>query len=151
MFESRLASALNALDPRRMTWVEAESSKVGARIIPPSIWKAMQTAPRVEIRAPLAARAAFLCRAYADLTEDPVVLHTQIDRLRPYHAASDIEAWQGLAHVGDWQGLARRLIAEHYDPSYRKSATRVNDETQVVDLPDLDDATLSAAAKRLVS
>lgn len=149
MFESRIAAALNTLDPTRMTWVEAESSKVGARSIPPSLWTAMGAAPRVEVRAPLAARAAYLCRAYADLTDDPAVLHAQIDRLRPYHAAAGIDAWQALADAGDWAQLASGLIADHYDPRYGKTAVLRNTDAQVVELADLDDETLNDAAKAL--
>ena len=151
MFETRIAAALNALDPARMTWVEAESSKVGARAVPPSLWSAMCAAPRVELRAPLAARAAYLCRAYADLTDDPTVLQAQIDRLRPYHAAATIAAWQVLADVGDWSTLASGLIADHYDPRYGKTAVQREVDAQIVELADLDDQTLIIAAKRLAA
>jgi len=151
MFESRLAAALNALNPTRMTWVEAESSKVGARVIPPSLWTLMCGSPRVEIRAPLAARVAYLCRAYADLTDDQSKLHDQIERLRPYHAADMIAAWQALADAGDWSQLAQGLIADHYDPRYVKSAARLPHDTQPIDVPDLDEETLASTARRLVA
>ncbi len=149
MFKSRLAAALNGLDPARMTWIEAESSKIGARVVPPALWTAMRTAPRVEIRAPLTARAAFLCRAYADLTDDPAHLRAQINRLRPYHAANKITVWQGLADAGEWPALAGNLIADHYDPRYAKSAERSEVQTQVIELPDLDEQTMATTAKRL--
>ncbi|MGJ5619578.1 tRNA 2-selenouridine(34) synthase MnmH [Sulfitobacter sp. MF3-043] len=149
MFESRLAAALNTFDPTKMTWIEAESSKVGARSVPPSLWTAMCAAPRVEIRAPLPARAAYLCRAYADLTEDRANLHEQIDRLRPYHAGDTIAQWQAYADAGDWHKLAENLIADHYDPRYARSAVRLQNYTQVIDLLDLDDETLAITAARL--
>ena len=151
MFETRLAAALNALDPTRMTWVEAESSKVGARVIPPSLWTAMCAAPRVEIRAPLSARAAYLCRAYADLTDNQTNLRDQIDCLRPYHARGTIVAWQTLADGRDWPKLAESLIADHYDPRYAKSAARLQNKTHSIDLPDLDDETLVITAERLAA
>ncbi|MCL4153006.1 UNVERIFIED_CONTAM: hypothetical protein GTU68_052311 [Idotea baltica] len=62
-FETALACALDALDPKRPVLVEAESSKVGARIVPPSLWSAMKAAPRIEIDAPLDARAQYLANA----------------------------------------------------------------------------------------
>lgn len=151
MFESHLAAALNALDPIEMTWVEAESSKVGARVIPPSLWSSMCAAPRVEVRAPLAARAAYLCRAYADLTDDLTNLREQIDRLRPYHARVTIAAWQTLADAGDWYKLAASLIADHYDPRYSKSAAEHQNETQSIELVDLNDETLVTIAKQLAA
>ena len=50
--------------------VEAESSKVGNCRVPPQLWKAMQSVPRVAIAAPRAARAEYLTRAYHDMVED---------------------------------------------------------------------------------
>jgi tRNA 2-selenouridine synthase len=151
LFESRLATELSKLDPNRMTWIEAESSKVGARLIPPALWALMGSAPRIEIRAPLAARAAFLCRAYADLTEDIETLHRQIDRLRSYHAADKIDAWHALAEAGDFAALAAALVLDHYDPRYAKSAARHDMAMRHLDMNDLDDVTLAAAARRLMA
>jgi hypothetical protein len=37
------------LDPSRPVLIEAESSKIGDRMVPPILWKAMQTAPRIVI------------------------------------------------------------------------------------------------------
>ncbi len=151
MFESRLATTLQDLDPAQITWVEAESSKVGARIIPPSVWAAMGAAPRVEIRAPLAARSAYLCRAYADLTADPAGLHAVINRLQPYHASTTIAAWHALAKAGDWAQLAERLIADHYDPRYARSQIRSERNIQSIDLPDLNETTLVSTAQHLTT
>lgn len=149
MFETRLAAALALLDPHRVTFVEAESSKIGERVLPPSVWTAMQAAPRILIDAPLEARARFLCRAYADLTHDPDRLNRMIHHLRPYHAAAQIEAWQDQACAGDWQTLAAGLIALHYDPRYAKSAARQDGPVHRITLPDLDEGSLASAAQGL--
>ncbi len=45
MFETCIAAELNTLDPNKITFVEAESSKVGERMIPPSFWTLMADAP----------------------------------------------------------------------------------------------------------
>ena len=45
------------LDPARPVVVEAESSKVGERMVPPVLWQAMPAAPRIALAAPLAERA----------------------------------------------------------------------------------------------
>ncbi|MGC1495665.1 MAG: tRNA 2-selenouridine(34) synthase MnmH [Sulfitobacter sp.] len=151
MFESRIAAALNALDPNKMTWVEAESSKVGARVIPPSLWSAMSIAPRIELNVPLSARTDFLCRAYKDLTDDTGALHEVINRLRPYHSGETIAAWQGLADAQDWPALAQGLITHHYDPRYTKSAGRTQAEHHHITLANLNKATLIQTAKTLVT
>ncbi|QFT57893.1 tRNA 2-selenouridine synthase [Sulfitobacter sp. THAF37] len=150
LFESRVAAEMGCLDPERLTWVEAESSKIGDRIVPPALWSAMLDAPRVEIDAPLAARAAYLCDAYADLTEDPARLQNQIDQLRPYHAGTQIEVWKTQAEAGDFTALAAGLVEAHYDPRYRKGSLSAATPRQRLALDDLSPATLRAAAARLV-
>ncbi|MGY9053606.1 MAG: tRNA 2-selenouridine(34) synthase MnmH, partial [Rhodobacterales bacterium] len=70
MFETNLAAKLATLDPNITTFVEAESSKVGERSIPPSLWALMANASRIQINAPIEARSNFLCRAYEDITHD---------------------------------------------------------------------------------
>ncbi|MFD2738252.1 tRNA 2-selenouridine(34) synthase MnmH [Sulfitobacter aestuarii] len=149
MFETRLITALGALNPARMTFVEAESSKIGARIIPPALWSMMGAAPRVEIAAPLSARAKFLCRAYEDLTEDHALLSAQIEKLRPFHSAEQIESWQHQAMAGNWRQLAEGLIARHYDPTYQKSAARAAAPLRRLALQDLSESSLAATAERL--
>lgn len=149
MFESRLAAALEALDPARLTWVEGESSKIGARMIPPALWTAMRAAPRLEITAPLGARAAFLTTAYADLTRTPATLIRRIDQLRPYHAAETLTDWKEMAQRGDWQTLAAALMAQHYDPRYLKSQARAEQTAEPLRLEALDAQTLAETARDL--
>lgn len=151
MFESRLAAACAKLDPNKITWVEAESSKIGDRVVPPALWTRMCAAPRIEISAPLAARAEFLCHAYEDLTSDPAQFGVQIDQLRAYHPAELIGQWHDLAKSGDWQTLAAGLVSTHYDPRYAKSAARAAAPLRCLQLPDLSDATLRQTAEKLLS
>ena len=151
MFESHIAAALAPLDPMQITWIEAESSKIGTRVLPPSLWTAMSAAPRVEITAPIGARAAFLCATYADITDNPAGLDAQLAHLQPFHSAATLKAWRALAASRNWQVLAEALIREHYDPSYLKSTTRSEASTQHITLPDLTEATLHATAQRLIT
>lgn len=149
MFESRVAETLGKLDPTRITFVEAESSKIGSRVIPPALWTSMQSAPRIGIEAPLHERAVFLCRAYADLTADEDTLHEQINHLRPYHAREVIEQWHAMAATDDWKGLALGLISAHYDPRYAKSAAEGPDPERLFALADLTDITLRQTAQAI--
>ena len=150
MFETRLAAALGGLDPTKITWIEGESSKIGARMVPPAVWAAMCAAERVEITAPLKERAAFLTTAYADLTQNIPRLIQAIDHLRSYHAKSTIEDWQALARSGEWQALAAALMSVHYDPRYLKSQARAEKRAQQIALPDLGPQTLAQAAQELI-
>lgn len=149
MFETRLASALRKLDPTRVTWVEAESSKVGNCTVPPSLWAQMQAAPSIEISAPLEARAQYLTTAYADLTANPQKLLSQIKMLQPFHAVKTISTWQRLALEGDFTALAAGLMADHYDPRYTKSAQTATPPQAQVSLTDLGTTTLKETALHL--
>lgn len=121
-FETKLAVALAALDPARPVVVEAESSKIGARIIPPSLWEAMKQAPRIRIDAPLDARAAYLVRAYDDVLSDTQRLGFLLDKLRAFRGNAVVDGWLDMIASGDKLGLTRALMQQHYDPSYDKSA-----------------------------
>ena len=120
MFESRLLGVLDRLDPARPILVEAESSKIGERIVPPMLWKAMLAAPRIELAAPLEARASYLAAEYRHLEDDRAVLEDVFARL-PLRGRA-LENWRRLADDGELETLAAGLMVGHYDPAYRRSA-----------------------------
>ena len=123
-FETRLASGLAALDPARPVLVEAESSRIGERMVPPALWKAMRAAPRIAVAAEPAVRAAYLTRAYADVTADPAELVARLRSLVPLQGRARVDGWCAMAEAGEHEALAAALIAEHYDPRYAKGAMR---------------------------
>ena len=151
MFESRLAMALAGLDPARPVFVEAESSKIGEVIVPPSLWKAMIAAPRYEVNAPLAARAAHLVRSYPDMVSDAVKLESVLAKLVRYHGHDRVDAWRALAAAGEYARMAAELVTEHYDPKYTRISRDGAPTPVPLDLPDLEDATLADVAARMVS
>jgi tRNA 2-selenouridine synthase len=124
-FEARLAMAFDALDPARPVVIEAESSKVGECRLPPELWKAMVAAPRIAVTVPRAARAAYLVRAYADLTTDAGRLVEVVEKLRAAHPREVVDHWLALAGTGDFAALAEGLMARHYDPRYEKHRARM--------------------------
>ena len=150
-FESALAMAMAGLDPARPVVVEAESSKVGNCRLPPGLWKAMVAAPRVSVVAPLAARSAYLARAYADVSADLARLAGMIDLLRPMHAADVIEGWHRMAAAGAFEGLAGDLMARHYDPRYDKHRARMARAGAEVPVDSLAEADLPGIAARIVA
>ncbi|MBC7153421.1 MAG: tRNA 2-selenouridine(34) synthase MnmH [Rhodobacteraceae bacterium] len=145
-FEGAIARAIAGLDTARPGVVEAESSKIGALIVPPALWKAMSSARRLIVAAPLAARAAYLTRAYADILADRAALARILDGLRPLHPAEVIDAWLALAALGDDTTLAADLMARHYDPRYARHRARMGGEEARFDLPDLAPGTLERLA-----
>ncbi len=147
LFESRLLARIEALDPARPVVVEAESSKIGQRMVPPILWRAMQAAPRIELTATAEDRARYLVGAYRDIVADRAALEAVLDRL-PAHASPDRrKAWSAMIDAGDFEALATALMAFHYDPAYARSAKK---ETRrllgTVQVTPLDEATQEAAA-----
>lgn len=148
-FEGRLAMALARLDPTRPVVVEAESAKVGDCRLPPRLWRAMVEAPRVAIAAPPEARAAYLARAYADLTAEPDRLMATIQLLRPLHAGEVIEDWLALARQGAFQALALDLMQRHYDPRYDKHRARSPAPVAEIEAANLESKALPALAAQI--
>jgi tRNA 2-selenouridine synthase len=147
MFESRLLGLLDGFDPGRPLVVEAESSKVGERMVPPALWRAMAAAPRIELSAPPQARARYLVRAYRDIIEDRAALDEAMRRLPTPPGRKRLAAWAGLADAGDFETLALELMELHYDPAYRRSGGKDGRQSlRVVELADLTATDLDAAA-----
>ena len=148
LFESRLAMALEGLDPSRPLLVEAESSRIGEVNLPRGIWQAITRAPRIRLAVPAEARAAYTAGSYADACADPARVARTLDSLRPLHPAERIEDWLRMVDAGDWAGLSLGLMREHYDPRYERHRARHDDgRGRVVALERLED--LDAAASRV--
>ena len=151
-FEGRLHDALSRLDPARPVLIEAESSKIGARVIPPSLWAAMTAAPAIRIESPVAVRAARTVRDYAAIAADPTALDRALTRLPRHLGKETVSAWRALAAAGEVEALATELIVHHYDPAYgRQGAARGRAELARVGLASLDDAALEATAADVVA
>ncbi|MGZ6013818.1 MAG: tRNA 2-selenouridine(34) synthase MnmH [Caulobacteraceae bacterium] len=151
MFESRLLGEIDRLDAARPVVVEAESSKVGERMIPPGLWQAMAAAPRIDIAAPAPERARYLVRAYRDIVEDRAALDEALRRLPTPPSRKRLEAWHALADSGDFEALALALMELHYDPAYRRSSRRdTRPRLAILETPSLDPAGLSALADEIV-
>ncbi|MDH4386472.1 MAG: tRNA 2-selenouridine(34) synthase MnmH [Caulobacter sp.] len=123
-FESRLMGALADIDPARPVVVEAESSKIGDRMIPPVLWKAMQAAPRLSVKAEARDRVQYLVQTYAEITSDSEALGAALDRLPPLYGRQRLAEWVQMARSGDFSALAAALIEIHYDPAYERSNRR---------------------------
>ena len=147
LFESRLLAAIDGLDPTRPVVVEAESSKIGDRMVPPALWQAMAGAPRIEVAAPREARARYLAATYREIVEDRAALEEAFRRLPVYPARRRLDDWRRLADAGAHAQLAEALIELHYDPAYARSAKKDGrPRLGVVELADLTPADLVRAA-----
>jgi tRNA 2-selenouridine synthase len=120
LFESRILAAVEALDPARPVVIEAESSKVGQRMVPPALWRAMTAAPRIEVVASPTDRARYLAHAYADIGEDRGRLKEILTRLPDRPGKKRLQTWTAMVEAGEFEALAEALIETHYDPAHRR-------------------------------
>jgi tRNA 2-selenouridine synthase len=151
MFESRLLVALDRLDRSRTIVAEAESSKIGDRMVPPALWQAMAAAPRIELVAPRAERARYLVATYHDIVEDRAALDAALARLPTYPGRKRLEDWGRLADAGAFEELAEALIELHYDPAYSRSSRKdARPRLGAVELAGLAPADLEAAADEIL-
>ena len=146
-FEGALAKVMAAVDPARPVLIEAESSKIGDRLVPPSLWAAMKAAPRLRISAPLQERAAYLARTYSDVVRDPDVTKSILAKLSPFFSAKRMGELLKLVDEGDFLALASTLMEEHYDGRYRKGAMVPE---FAVELSRLDEDAIGKAAHQLL-
>jgi tRNA 2-selenouridine synthase len=150
LFESGLLEAIDRLDPRRGVLVEAESSKVGELIVPPSLWRLMREAPRIELRAPREERVRYLVKAYGDVIADPAGLAASISWLPTRLGRKRLAQWRELVETGRFEELAEALIEHHYDPAYARSGRADGREpAAVIEFKDLRPETLAGAARVL--
>ena len=124
MFETLLLEALERLDPAKTVYVEGESRKIGQLQVPGALIEAMRASECVVLEAVIETRVALLMEEYAHFFSDPGALGAQLDCLAELHGRERIEEWKELAANGEWRALVSRLLEEHYDPAYRRSAGR---------------------------
>jgi tRNA 2-selenouridine synthase len=151
MFESELLARADGFDPERPVFVEAESSKVGERMLPPALWSKMATARRIEVTATPEARARYLAAVYRDVVDDRAKLDEVLRRLPRPAGAKRRAAWGDLADAGDYAALASDLMELHYDPAYRRS-TRKHERPKLgtVDMAELAPGDFDRAAAEVL-
>jgi len=115
--------------------------------LPPKLWRAMVTAPRISIEAPRGARAEYLVRAYADLVADVARLDGVVASLAAAHPREVIAEWRAMVAAGEFVALADGLMAQHYDPRYGKHRARMEVPVTEVAVEGLDD--LASLADRI--
>jgi len=123
-FETALLQALNALDPARPVFVEAESRKIGRLHLPDALIGAIRGADCLAVEASVPARVDFLLGDYDYFLERPEWLAERLAILRGLQRSETLARWQGLVADRAWPELVRELLEAHYDPLYRRSQER---------------------------
>ena len=123
-FESLLRAALAGFDSARSVFVEGESRKIGQLQVPEALIETMRASECVLLEADLGTRVALLMEEYRHFFADPAALGAQLDCLAALHGRARVDEWKALAASAAWPELVERLLVEHYDPAYRRSAQR---------------------------
>jgi tRNA 2-selenouridine synthase len=123
MFESLLLQKLRALDAAREVFVEGESRKIGQLQVPAALIERMRASECLLLETPIEVRVELLMDEYRHFFSDLATLGAQLDCLVALHGKERVEEWKSLGASGDWAALVRRLLLEHYDPAYRRSAS----------------------------
>jgi tRNA 2-selenouridine synthase len=123
MFEGLVLKALNGFDVHKQVFVEGESKKIGQLQVPDALIARMRASECVMLDTAPGARVALLMDEYRHFFSDLPALNAQLDCLIGLHGKEKVGEWKALAVEGNWAGLVQRLLDEHYDPAYRRSAS----------------------------
>ena len=154
MFDSLVWDALRKFDPDKIVYVEAESRKIGQLQVPDALLARMRASPCVLIDAPLAERVAFLVDEYGHFLGDPQDLKAKLECLAGLHSKETIARWMNQVEQGQWEGLVADLLANHYDPAYRRATLKNFEQlaqARVLTPAKLDAASLAQMAAQLVA
>jgi tRNA 2-selenouridine synthase len=153
LFESRVLAALRGFDRAREVFVEAESKKIGQLHVPDALIARMRASGCVRVDAGVETRVALLLDEYRHFLGDRASLDAQLDCLVALHGRERIGEWKALAAGGEWPEFVRRLLLEHYDPAYKRSASRNFPrlaEARALRLDSPDESSFSGLAASLI-
>lgn len=153
-FDSLVLQELRTFDPTKPIWLEAESKKIGERQIPQALFEQMHACEPHRVEAPMAERVTLWREDYRHFEANPKQLIEQLAHLKPLVGSDEFEIWQVLADNQSMPELFERLMANHYDPAYRRSTLRHYpniDAAPLIRLPDLSKDALREVASMLVA
>ncbi len=122
MFESLLLRDVLSFDAEKEIYVEGESKKIGQLQVPEALIARMRASECVLLQTGVETRVALLLDEYRHFFADPAALGVQLDCLVALHGRERVGEWKALAAAGEWPSLVARLLEDHYDAAYRRSA-----------------------------
>jgi tRNA 2-selenouridine synthase len=150
MFESQLLNALSALDKARLVYVEGERRKIRPAALTRGADQRMR-ASLLRIETDTETRVTLLLDEYRHFLGPSSERNSTASQ--PAWAGADLRL-EGARHSGAWREFVARLLAEHYDPAYRRSShknfVRLPD-ARVVRIAAADEAAFSRAAQLLLA
>jgi tRNA 2-selenouridine synthase len=124
MFESLLLEKILSFNTEKEVYVEGESRKIGQLQVPEALIERMRASECLLLQTDTATRVALLLEEYRHFFADPAALGVQLDCLVALHGREKVGDWKALAGAGKWEALVARLLEDHYDAAYRRSAAQ---------------------------
>ena len=150
LFESKLHDVMRQLDPERPVFIEAESNKVGACHVPAALWRIMRGAPSIQVTAPLPARVAFLLDDYQHVVAEPSRLDPLLEWVVERIGHEAVGHWREAIAASNWDGFVTRVLEDHYDPAYdRSAAKRDHRDIATITSDSLDEDAISTLSSQL--
>lgn len=153
-FETNLWNALNALDSKKIVFVESESKKVGGLHIPDPLMERIREGQCIELRSSTATRVSWLLREYRHFLSNPESFKQKLSLLTSRYGKVQIAKWHEAIDAGDFKSLVEELLVMHYDPSYQSSIVRnfpSYREDHFVELENDSDEAFAKTAKDLIT
>ncbi|MGJ8725924.1 MAG: tRNA 2-selenouridine(34) synthase MnmH [Roseibacillus sp.] len=154
LFESSIHQAMQAFDPERTVFVEAESNRIGARSLPAPLWKKLATATVTEVCLPLPSRAQLLLDDYPRFLNEPDDLCQLLDKLRSLRGHKQVDQWHQLIAAQDWPAFLQSILRDHYDLCYRpvgNEGSNYQSPQKTLEIADHSDHSFQEATQTLLS
>lgn len=153
-FDSLICDRLHQLSTVQPVWMESESIRIGFVTVPQCVFNKLQTAPRYCIHLPTEERVKHIIRDYPNWIENKEQLKEIVRKLVRVRGHDLVNEWLTLIDKGHMDEFVRRILLEHYDPSYTLSQRKNNLSsvtTEDIHIPDLSEDTLDRLVHRLCS
>ncbi|MBN2617108.1 MAG: tRNA 2-selenouridine(34) synthase MnmH [Spirochaetales bacterium] len=119
-YENKIFSKLFSFDLNKPIWIEDESRNVGKVLVPPSIFKKMETSFRIIVEVPIEVRAERLAKDYTGYGNETILESLNIIQKRLSERYPQIVQFINERKYKE----AALLILPYYDKSYTKGIQR---------------------------
>ena len=116
MFQNLVFENFSILDSSKRIWIESESLTIGKVYLPESLWRAINSAPGIEIEVELEERIKHLVKNYGVFTNQE--LTDSILKIEKRLGGNNVKDAMDFLRDGDLANVAK-LLLHYYDKSYK--------------------------------
>ena len=115
-FENELYFAFSKLDQNKKCWLEDESRRIGANVIPEGLWNQMRTTKVIHIEVPIEERLNRIMAEYGNFSKDDLI--SAIDRIAKRLGGQHVKSAIQAIGCGDTK-TAFEICLVYYDKTYK--------------------------------